>query len=321
MHLPIRLQNAIDALNSQVGISQLSEAREELTKRYRQNQNSGSQYITTEAQRQAYLFSRLPATYAALQSCFKSINKSNGLSIRSMLDLGTGPGTALWAAFENFPEIEKATLYEKDRSLINLGKQLAQYGEVKAIEDAEWMEADLETITELPSHDLIILSYSIGELKPEKMLSLLQLCWQSTNQLLLIVEPGTPVGFERIRLFREYLIKCGGNIVAPCPHQFNCPMIGGDWCHFSARVERTAIHRRLKGGALGHEDEKFSYLAVSKKCAYLPESRILRQPGCHTGHVNMRLCTMEGVRELTISKRHGDLYKKARKAEWGDAWP
>lgn len=320
MQLPTSLQQAIENVTASLGLHQLIEAREELTKRYRQPV-TGSQFMTNDVQRQSYVISRMPATYAALQMAFKSIRKRANIPIKSILDLGAGPGTGMWAACDNFPEIETITLIEKDRALLNLGKKLTECSEQLVIREANWQEGDLEKITDLPQHDLIILSYSIGELHPQKIESLLNLCWNAAQQLLLIVEPGTPVGFERIRMIRHQLIDWGAYAIAPCPHHLTCPIIGGDWCHFAARLERTSLHRRLKGGTLGYEDEKFSYIATTKEAFSLPASRILRQPIRHSGHLVLKLCTPEGLQEPTISKKMGDLYKQARKAEWGDSFP
>jgi ribosomal protein RSM22 (predicted rRNA methylase) len=318
MQLPHCLQSAIDHVTESLGIKQLMKAREELTRRYRQP--SSSQFMTTDVQRQAYVVSRLPATYAALQSALRAIQERADLSIRSVLDLGAGPGTAMWAACENFPEIETVTLVEKDSALSHIGKRLAQFSQHSAVRSANWLEADLEQLKDLPTHDLIILSYSIGELKPQTTESLMHLCWHSAKQLLLVVEPGTPIGFERIRLMRRHLIEWGAYLIAPCPHHVACPMAGGDWCHFSARVERSSLHRRLKGGSLGHEDEKFSYVAATKTAFPFPASRVLRQPVRHSGHIILKLCTDEGVQQRTISKKMGELYKQARKVEWGDVF-
>lgn len=316
--LPFSLQAAIETRMESMNLHQLTEAREELSIRYRNPSASG--LITTEAHRQAYVFSRMPATYAAVHSALQAIKERENLTVKSLLDLGAGPGTAMWAVCGNFPSLEKATLIERDSALAAIGKSLAAGSDDQAVRAANWIEADLEQINELPSHDLVILSYSIGELKPQAMLTLLDLCWKSAEKLLLIVEPGTPVGFERIRTIRSQLIAWGAHLAAPCPHQSACPMAGGDWCHFAARVERTSIHRKLKGGSLGYEDEKFSYIAASKTPVSLPQARILSQPMRHSGHVNLKLCTPEGVKHPIISKKMGETYKQARKADWGDAF-
>jgi ribosomal protein RSM22 (predicted rRNA methylase) len=89
----------------------------------------------------------------------------------------------------------------------------------------------------------------------------------------------------------------------------------GDWCHFSQRVERTSQHRQLKGGALGYEDEKFSYLIAAKSTVLSKGARIVRHPGKHSGHVQLALCTAEGKLENhTVTRSSKEAYKRARKA-------
>jgi ribosomal protein RSM22 (predicted rRNA methylase) len=95
----------------------------------------------------------------------------------------------------------------------------------------------------------------------------------------------------------------------------------GDWCHFAARVERTAMHRRLKGGELGHEDEKFSYVAATPLPGNPAEQRIVRHPGFHSGFVELQLCSADGLEKRTIGRSKKNEYRAARRAAWGDAWP
>jgi ribosomal protein RSM22 (predicted rRNA methylase) len=95
----------------------------------------------------------------------------------------------------------------------------------------------------------------------------------------------------------------------------------GDWCHFAQRIERTSRHRLLKGGALGYEDEKFSYLVASRKRPETLLPRILRHPGKHSGHIQLELCMPEGrVEQRTVTRSDKQAYRLARKAAWGDAW-
>jgi ribosomal protein RSM22 (predicted rRNA methylase) len=95
----------------------------------------------------------------------------------------------------------------------------------------------------------------------------------------------------------------------------------GDWCHFSQRIERTSLHRQLKGGELGYEDEKFSYIVADKSCASPTAARIVRHPRKHSGHVQLMLCTTAGhIENRTVTRSSKAAYKQARKAEWGDIW-
>ena len=93
-----------------------------------------------------------------------------------------------------------------------------------------------------------------------------------------------------------------------------------DWCHFSQRLERSSEHRQLKGGGLGYEDEKFSYVVATRNDVTPAKERIVRHPRKHSGHVQLLLCTPRGLEERTITKSQKENYRKARKAEWGDEW-
>ena len=97
-------------------------------------------------------------------------------------------------------------------------------------------------------------------------------------------------------------------------------MTGADWCHFAARVERSALHRRLKGGALGHEDEKFTYVAVSRVPVVPVPARVVRHPLRRPGHAALELCTPTGLVRRAVTKRERQAWRAARRARWGDAW-
>ncbi len=139
----------------------------------------------------------------------------------------------------------------------------------------------------------------------------------------MIVEPGTPDGYARIIEARDRLIAAGLRIAAPCPHSAACPIEpGADWCHFSARVSRSSLHRQVKGGSLSHEDEKFSYVVATRFPAAPAPARITRRPQIRKGQVLLELCTREeGLARTTVTKRHGEQYRAARNVAWGDPWP
>lgn len=259
----------------------------------------------SEDEIEAYLIARMPATLAAVSHVLAEVGKRIIHPIQSMLDLGAGPGTGVLAAREVFPEIEQCTLVERNEGMIKRG-----------VVEGQWVRADLQIYLPQP-HDLVLFAYSFGEISLQ--IEVLKRAWDAAA-VLVIVEPGTPRGFENILKARNQLIEWGGNLIAPCPHMVACPMKGGDWCHFSVRLERTREHRQLKGGALGWEDEKFSYVAFAKEPVERAQGRILRHPQKQTGSVVLQLCTEEGLLEKTISKKQGPLYKEARKAKWGDSF-
>lgn len=293
----------------------IQQANEDLSKRYRTP--SGQTFMNSDAHRQAYLAARMPATYSAVYAVLtECLNRQPGFSINSLLDLGAGPGTALWAVAAFFDSLKNVTLLEQDAELIAIAKRLLLHATIPGL---VWKQEAMQQAQQFDQHDLVILSYSIGELPQAERLPTIQKAWQAANKNLIIIEPGTPAGFERIRAIRSFLIAQNAHLVAPCPNSLPCPMKDGDWCHFSTRLERSITHRQTKQGTLGYEDEKYSYLIVSKTPVTLPTARILRHPQKRSGHLNFTICENGKLSTLTLSKRNGDLYKEARKKEWGDS--
>jgi ribosomal protein RSM22 (predicted rRNA methylase) len=277
--------------------------------------------MTSDHHRLAYLAARMPATFAVVKRVLEECKKRvPSFSPKTLCDIGSGPGTAAWASINIFPEITKIFLYEKDPQWQHIGKLLMDHSQHPALNHAVWNQTDLMHENTFISNDLSILSYVIGELPMDAMTQLILQAWNSTSHMLVIIEPGTPHGFDRIKLVRDQLIKLGAFLVAPCPHHNICPMEHGDWCHFAERLERTPLHMAVKDATLGYEDEKFSFVAASKAPIELPYARILRHPQHHSGHIDFFLCGKEGLEKRTLSRRHKDLYKKAKKLEWGNAF-
>jgi ribosomal protein RSM22 (predicted rRNA methylase) len=240
------------------------------------------------------------------------------LRVESMLDLGAGPGTALWASTLQFSELTRATLVEDAPEWIVLGKQMAESSEAPALHTADWRQQSFTAELPAGTFDLVTISYALNELRPAEVAEVLQAAWERTAKVLVIAEPGTPTGFELIREVRRELIASGAFVAAPCPHALACPMRDGNWCHFAERVQRTSEHRVAKNAELGYEDEKHSYVVFARDPVRLPSARILRHPRKRSGHVELELCTEKGLIRETVSRKQGEDYKRARRAEWGD---
>ncbi|MBI2682200.1 MAG: rRNA methyltransferase [Acidobacteriales bacterium] len=321
MRLPDELRTAIEREIASIPAAELSRAAAEITEHYKRGDFSAP-VLRSAAHRAAYLAIRVPATYAACRKVLQRISEHlPAFAPQSLLDLGAGPGTAMWAAADLFPSLDAATLVERDADTVRIGQCLAMGSPNDAVRNAQWRTADLASSAAMGSADLVMLSYALGELKHSAIEPVLEKAWQETKQILVIVEPGTPSAFSRILEARQWLADQGAPLVAPCPHAKTCPMRGTQaWCHFSARLERTAAHRRLKDASLGYEDEKFSYLIFSRTPAQPAQARVVRHPRIHGGHVQLELCDTHGLSRITVGKSKKDAYRRARKAEWGDRW-
>lgn len=319
MQLPPTLYRAVDELLQAQRPDDLSRAAADLSQRYRRGDFAGENPVRSEAHRAAYAACRLPATYAACHRVLReaALRLPAG-TCASLLDLGAGPGTAAWAAAGLFDELGAITLFEQNPDWLALGKTLARHEPL--LEDAHWQRTDLRAPEALPAADLVVASYSLGELFDQAADDALERAWDAAGTALVLIEPGTPAGFGRMRRWRDGLVARGAHLAAPCPHADACPVTQGDWCHFSARVERSALHRRIKGGSLGHEDEKFSYLVAAKDPASPAGARVVRQPQKRGGHTNLSLCTANGLEKNILSRRDKAVWKRAAKLAWGDAW-
>jgi len=313
MPLPPELRAGIERELETIDRARLAGASKQISQAYKQGQFHGT--LSAPEARGAYLLARLPATFAANEYVFREISRLlPELSPSSLLDLGAGPGTATWAARAVWPGITSFTLIEKNVEFLQLGQRLATNLQ------GEWRNSDIQSLPEFPAHDLVVLSYAIGELPiPTQVV---ERAWRAAQKALVIIEPGTPKNFAAIAEIRRQLIDLGGLIIAPCPHTYACPMAAArDWCHFSVRVDRTSEHRRLKGGTLGYEDEKFSYLAFSRNLAAHASARIVRHPAIHGGHIKLTLCTPAGLESTMVTRSDKSAFRAARKAAWGDEWP
>lgn len=319
MRLPESLLRLIEEETGKFDGKTLARAAAELSSRYQREQFS-SPVLSSDVHRAAYLAVRLPATFSANANVFREVTRRAGeATVESMLDLGAGPGTALLAAKEVFPGLRRATLLETDQAWLKIGRRLIE--QVHPDMTASWLRYDLRQPLPAEAHDLVVISYALGELPRGVVESVIRAAWRMTGRFLVIVEPGTVRGFEIIHSIRSSLITSGVKILAPCPHYNACPMaMAGDWCHFAQRVERTSLHRQLKGGELGFEDEKFSYIVATRTEAILPEARLVRHPRKHSGHIQLTLCTAGKLIQQTVTKSQKVLYRRARKAEWGEGW-
>src|SRR5579859_2556649 len=213
----------------------------------------------------AYAAYRLPATFAAIYAALNEVwMRRPDWQPRTLLDAGAGPGPALWAANELWPELEQVTLLERDAHMIAFGKQLITHTHSTTLNRASWQKIDLLGAWQTAPKDIVTTTYVLGELPALQREGFINKLWAITLDTLVIIEPGTPAGFSRILQARQQLIDTGAHILAPCPHDLSCPMSDNDWCHFSQRIARSQLHRQVKQATLSYEDEKFSYIAASR---------------------------------------------------------
>ncbi len=322
MDLRPDLRDALDAELGRVSPQRLAQTTAALVERYRSGQPApGGVFLETSEDIAAYAAYRMPATFAAITAALAQLHEQWPFDEpRSLLDVGAGPGTALWAAQTVWPALERALLLERDDRLIAFGQRLASHASAPAIREARWQQADLLAPWDAPEHDLVVAAYVLNELPEERRPAVIDALWAKARGGLLLLEPGTPSGFARIREARRHLLASGATVLAPCPHDRACPMPADDWCHFGQRINRTRTHRTAKSAVLSYEDEKFSYVAVSRQPAPAIGARVVRRPQILPGRVVLHLCTPGGLRmEVVTRGKDKEAFREARDLRWGDA--
>ncbi|MGW2744691.1 small ribosomal subunit Rsm22 family protein [Streptomyces sp. NPDC001450] len=300
---------------------QAAGAVERLIANYRGATPTDAPILRDRADVAAYAAYRMPATFEAVRSALEAFADAlPDWTPGSHVDVGGGTGAATWAVTATWPGERSVTVLDWAEPALALGREIAEAN--PALRDARWQRARIGTAFTLDSADLVTVSYVLNELAEADRTALVDAA-AAAAQSVVIVEAGTPAGYARVIEARDRLVRAGFRVAAPCPHSAACPIVPGtDWCHFSARVSRSSLHRQVKGGSLAYEDEKFSYVAATRLPAEPAPARVVRRPQIRKGQVLLDLCEAdEQLRRTTVTKRHGDLYKAARDAGWGDAWP
>lgn len=313
--LPPALAAALDTCARGLSRNDAAKRSAAISRTYRSG--GGSTEIRTESDALAYALARMPATYAAVTACLNAITEIvPDFLPASLLDCGAGPGTASWAATQAFDALHDLTLLDANPALRALALHLSD----EIARPLRYELGDIfNSLAKTDFADLVIASYMIGEVSDARRATLADALWTKTQDTLLVVEPGTPAGTARILALRARLIAQGAHVIAPCPHDDTCPLASPDWCHFVRRLPRSRAHMALKSAEVPFEDEKFSYIALSRRPVAPRPSRVLAQPDVTKIAVTAKLCTPDGVEIETVPKRDKEAYRRFKKRDWGDA--
>jgi ribosomal protein RSM22 (predicted rRNA methylase) len=322
--LPPALTKAIAALLEGVSRKDLARRAENMSAGYRQG--CGSERIAGALDAAAYVAARMPATYAACAAVFARVAEAMpDFAPQSLLDIGAGPGTAALAAGEAWASLTALTLLEHNAAFRQVAASLLPAARIIA--------ADLGA--DKPRSDVVVASYVLAELPEASAAATAKHLWESVAQLLVLIEPGTPAGFARIRAARTALIEAGAHVAAPCTHDKACPVrsVGGvrsdsvrtsdqnkgdDWCHFSQRLPRSRDHMQTKGANVPFEDERYCYVAVTRQPITHRAARILAPPLAAKPGLTFKLCDEVGLQTQFVAARDKDEYRRVRKRGWGD---
>lgn len=310
MHLPVAIREKTEEMALRVPRAVLMRAAERLSAQYRERQSTRQVDLGAEELVAAYLVTRFPATYAAAFAVFEECRARLAGEVASVVDLGAGCGAAAMAARAVFGAAA-VELIESNVAMMAAGRELLPEG--------VWRRGSLGE-SAIPAADLVIANYALGELREGDRERVVERAWKAAR-VLVVVEAGSSAGFAVVRGIRDRLLGEGARMIAPCPGEASCPVAEGDWCHFGARLERSALHRQAKQGTLSYEDEKYSYVVLAKGEGARAAGRVIRRPVHQPGLVELMVCDGAKVVREQVRKKDKEKFRAARHAAWGGEWP
>ncbi|KAF8940800.1 37S ribosomal protein S22 [Dissophora ornata] len=247
----------------------------------------------------AYIAAMASTTYSAIKNVLEEVNRRvPDLQPRTFLDFGTGPGTAIWAANEVWETPLKYTGIDASLAMLETAEEIL---EVMSSRGAPICNVTLKPFMSHGSqdakHDVVMSAFALSELTtPALRKSTLEHLWDSTNDMLILIDRGTPSGFKILAEAREQILGLDadrfkvkpkydayGNqlpeeepqarepahVLAPCPHDKICPIYASlsretQWCHFSQKVQRPDFLRKTKHSKENFEDSKYTYVVLRK---------------------------------------------------------
>ena len=320
--LPVQLESAIETALQRVPSSKWKSAATALSERYR-TPRTGQELALARKPEEilGYAALVLPAAYAQFHGAMMATKaRIPDWQPTSLLDIGSGPGTALWAAIAQWPTLQKLVAWERESAFIDLGKQLAKASNNAVLHATTWQKVTLggKLPGNIETYDLIIFGHVLNELPETLRKDIVTFAWQHCSGMLLIVEPGTSAAFPIVKAMREHLLTLDAQTIAPCTHNNLCPL-ENDWCHFPQRLERPAFQRHAKSASAGWEESKFSYAAMAR---FNPDTsvwgRLIHQPHKLKYNVSLTVSSNEGIVNVEIPKSDKEAFREASKYEWGD---
>lgn len=285
-----------------------------------------------------YLAARFDGGYAAVTRALQEIHQRvPDFKPQTLLDFGSGVGSVSWAAHANWgTSLKEYVCVDSSASMNQLSELVLRGGEetgdmhINGIYFRQFLPVSPKV-----QYDLVISAFSLNELPNlfERQKTI-QALWRKTGGFLVLVENGTREGHQLLMEARETVLRGGdtelwdhrpANIFAPCPHQLECPRLTENSkvpCNFVQQYQSLPMRWNPP-----QRWEKFSFLVISRGIMGEIGNQwprvigpVLRRPR----HVHCHTCGSDGKlhHDVITSQRNGkDLYRCARKCEWGDRLP
>lgn len=322
-NLPQPIEKAIEQLLTQEESTSWVSAAEKLHQRYL-DREQGESYIQSEADALAYVALRFPATYAQIIGTFHAVREAiPSWQPKTVLDIGSGPGTGVFAAQSMWPNIESAKCIDANRNLLNLGERIVDTAEIPV--DVHWYRDNIRKKLEgTGSYDLVLFANVLNEFSAKEIERHLDAAYQLCTGVMVIVEPGTSYGNAVIEQSAKHFAATK-SLVAPYIEGNFVPSTDY-WIHFSQRFIRPEFQRRLRQHmrssslmASDWENTKYSYVAISKiPSAMQAWGRSIGPVKKQKGYIEVPVLIKDEIVHIKVMKRNKSKYTFAKDLQWGE---
>lgn len=281
-------------------------------------------YIQDSVDVLAYLGLRTAATYAQIYAAFLQIQELvPDFKPKTMLDIGSGPGTGVWAGKTLWPDLETATCLDRERSFLSIGKTIQSKAQLQV--NMSWQLGNAAYVIEndTTQHDIVLLANMLGELEIPQREHLIGSAFNHCKGIMVIIEPGTPQGSSII----EHAAKSLSHTQILAPY-ISSTLIHDEnhWLHFPQRFIRPEFLRRIRQHmreeslmASDFEQAKYSYAAFGKDLnSKKIWGRCVGDPTFYKGYLQVPILTDKGTKSIKVMKRNKPQYVFAKKLRWGD---
>ncbi|XP_046843294.1 methyltransferase-like protein 17, mitochondrial [Xenia sp. Carnegie-2017] len=308
------------------------------------------EYKTIRYQRRecaAFIADRAPATYGAtLRVLHEIARRCKDFKPETILDFGSGAGTATWAAHKIWKDsIKIYQCVDVSRDMNDMAEQLLRnndgYRTPHYIPRVYYKE--FLPFTHKVTYDVVVASYSLTDIPfTRARQDILDNLWRKTNHFLVIVDKGNNEGFDVTMQARDLVTnnrkamfgtedEQPSFVFSPCPHDLACPRLDANTrdhpCNFEQRVQLSYAQKSTNLKKYGYFNELFSYVVLCKgerNKQDLNWARLLRPVRLREKHIICDYCSKNGTLEQKIltKRKDSDIYKCVRHhAKWGDLLP
>lgn len=156
----------------------------------------------------AYIASQLPFLLAPLQNVFGEIcRRIPGFAPKNMLDFGSGPGTAIFAAHGHWKDsLKEIMAVDVSQSMLDVSSELVN-DHPELVGRVEWRRY-MAMNPNRPKYNLVVASAVLSELPDDNLRKQsVDHLWQQSDDILVLIDRGNAEGFRIMRNARDWLIE------------------------------------------------------------------------------------------------------------------